>query len=284
MKVAFATSSLSGSFLSAFPDAQVLGDAENYTPDIDLLIFTGGEDVSPKRYGASVMGAYGINEQRDEVEFSIFERAVKNPRTRILGVCRGLQLINVGLGGSLVQDMGSEGRSHTSIHPITHLTKNIFSDLLTVNSLHHQCIERIGNANVLTDSGGVIKLRAAPIAIHPDTNTIEMAMWGETIMATQFHPEFFGEEYYTEFFDKIKKWVLGELTIMNKPEFELPRYSFNIENAELRIGNSLREVELTFPSSIVDEEVENEEEEEEEDEDWDSDEERDEESENEEES
>jgi gamma-glutamyl-gamma-aminobutyrate hydrolase PuuD len=220
MKVAFATHALSYSFLGAFPDAKVLGSHENFTPDIDLLIFTGGEDVSPSRYGETVSGAYGINDRRDEAEFGIFDVAVRNSRTKILGVCRGLQLINVALGGTLIQDLPQFDMIHDHIHDLRHRTKNVFSDLVKVNSLHHQGILRSGGQVIFTGKQQMERLDFVPLAVHPGDDLVEMAMWGKRILATQFHPEFFEDDKYHWFFNKVKDWVEKGVPIY-EPESDL---------------------------------------------------------------
>ncbi|MBK9142184.1 MAG: gamma-glutamyl-gamma-aminobutyrate hydrolase family protein [Candidatus Melainabacteria bacterium] len=75
---------------------------------IDGLIFVGGLDYSPERYNEKPHPSCKlIDPQRDDFDFRLFHRAMKEERMPILGICLGAQLINVGLGGSLVQDIPS---------------------------------------------------------------------------------------------------------------------------------------------------------------------------------
>ena len=73
--------------------------------DYDGILFAGGEDVDPSFYGeAKQHESVHDYRPRDEFEFALLERALAL-RTPILGICRGVQMINVGFGGSLYQDM-----------------------------------------------------------------------------------------------------------------------------------------------------------------------------------
>jgi gamma-glutamyl-gamma-aminobutyrate hydrolase PuuD len=73
--------------------------------DYDGILFTGGEDVDPSFYGeAKQHDNVHDHRPRDEFEFSLLEAALAR-RAPILGICRGVQMINVGFGGSLYQDM-----------------------------------------------------------------------------------------------------------------------------------------------------------------------------------
>ena len=74
-----------------------------------LLIFTGGKDIHPSRWGEEIIfpDLEKIDEERDEAEFKVMEEAVKL-KLPILGICRGMQLINVFFGGTLFHDMNSE--------------------------------------------------------------------------------------------------------------------------------------------------------------------------------
>src|SRR6056297_47196 len=76
-----------------------------YIDLVDALVLSGGEDVAPASYGeAKVIELENINPDRDKWEISLFKEAYKS-KVPILGICRGMQLINVSLGGSLYQDI-----------------------------------------------------------------------------------------------------------------------------------------------------------------------------------
>ena len=78
--------------------------------DMDALVLTGGGDVHPKYYGKPELidKAEGIDEKRDEFEFSVIRRALENDRP-ILAICRGMQILNVALDGTLIVDLPSSG-------------------------------------------------------------------------------------------------------------------------------------------------------------------------------
>ena len=85
-----------------------------YCPEPDLtcdgLLLAGGGDIAPERYGQGMEGSLPPDPLRDEAELALF-RAFYGAGKPILGICRGHQLINVALGGTLIQDLppGTEG-------------------------------------------------------------------------------------------------------------------------------------------------------------------------------
>lgn len=125
------------------------------------LLLAGGEDVHPSRYGAAPHPRIGAtNPLQDDVEIALARRAAADGKP-ILGVCRGLQMLNVALGGTLYQDISSElpdaldheestkqrDMAHLS-HPIriaadSWLAAQLDVGELTVNSLHHQALRDI---------------------------------------------------------------------------------------------------------------------------------------------
>lgn len=166
--------------------------AADYLKHLDGLILTGGEDVNPRLYQALPGKKLGrLNLDRDRMELALFKEALKQGKA-ILGVCRGLQLVNVGLGGSLIQDLDSlasiqiqhSQKGHPSqvhhpvnIDPDSHLASLVQTDLM-VNSYHHQAIDRLAES-----------LR--PVAISPD-QVIEAVEWIDdqhSLLALQWHPE-----------------------------------------------------------------------------------------------
>src|SRR5690349_13264398 len=120
--------------------------------DIDLLLFPGGSDIHPNRYGANIPANSGFGEwldtERDEWEFSVIRDVSLNKLqpTKVLGVCRGMQFLNVAMGGRLTYDIFSRyGRNHPAVHEIRWQMPTVFSSLTHVNSSHHQCIYTIGD-------------------------------------------------------------------------------------------------------------------------------------------
>ena len=170
---------------------------ENRTIDgfIDLcdgFLFSGGVDIDPKYYGEEQMPFCGeIQSYRDEFELKIFKKIIDKGKP-ILAICRGAQLVNVALGGTLFQDIPSQ-TSATINHRQTedtlsfsHSVKVLFGtplydlinkESLPANSFHHQAIKELGNG-----------LRAMAIS---DDGIIE-AVWldGKNYLrAYQWHPE-----------------------------------------------------------------------------------------------
>ena len=125
---------------------------------VDGLLFTGGQDVFPGLYGCEQRDCCGpVCKERDDMEAALFVRASANRSLPILGICRGLQFINVMLGGTLYQDLHSEFRGnagvehqqkeppdtlthYVSIAGISPLYALFGEESIIVNSGHHQAI------------------------------------------------------------------------------------------------------------------------------------------------
>ena len=77
--------------------------------DYDGVVFSGGKDINPKHYEEALKypGLVEVDEKRDTFEFELFDRAHRC-RVPILGICRGVQMINVKFGGTLYQDLKQE--------------------------------------------------------------------------------------------------------------------------------------------------------------------------------
>lgn len=125
---------------------------------VDGLLIPGGSDINPARYHATAHSSVsGIDDQRDETEFSLVRWAVEDDRP-ILGICRGNQVFNVALGGSLIQDVPSQVQTNikhnytpldmdiaryvhdVTIDPDSRIAAILGQTRLPVNSLHHQGI------------------------------------------------------------------------------------------------------------------------------------------------
>ncbi|SHI54115.1 gamma-glutamyl-gamma-aminobutyrate hydrolase family protein [Lutispora thermophila] len=131
-----------------------------YMNIIDGILFTGGEDVLPLYYGENPIKDIGaIEQERDDYEIFLFKEAY-DANLPIMGICRGIQLINVALGGSLYQDINSQitgslghspkGSPMNQVHHMIRIEKNsklydIFeNETIAVNSFHHQSIKDLG--------------------------------------------------------------------------------------------------------------------------------------------
>jgi putative glutamine amidotransferase len=121
-------------------------------PDVDGLLLPGGWDVDPSFYGEQRDEKVGETDpELDETELALFRQA-REQHLPVLGICRGQQVINVAMGGSLVQHLeGHEvralGRSHLAhtieVDPASELGQAAGEHKVRVNSLHHQAIKRL---------------------------------------------------------------------------------------------------------------------------------------------
>ena len=135
--------------------------SQNYSDleGCDGLVLSGGLDVHPRYYGVERLdypGAADFNELRDEFEITIFKRA-REMKIPVLAICRGMQIVNIALGGNLIQDLEEHGvgdhrkRSsgdhthHIHIQPDCFLSGVVHADQGIVNSAHHQALGMIAN-------------------------------------------------------------------------------------------------------------------------------------------
>ena len=115
---------------------------------MDGLLLSGGTDIHPSRYGKDVDGSQPSDDERDELE-SVAWRVAEARNVPVLGICRGLQAINVFSGGSLLQDIdGHHGAGWGLGTPVTHPIRLVDGTRLAallgpapsleVNAYHHQ--------------------------------------------------------------------------------------------------------------------------------------------------
>lgn len=157
------------------------------------LVLSGGEDVDPSRYGATPHPELGpINCARDETELALLARA-RDIGLPTLAICRGIQVVNVALGGTLVQDLPSQrqdvaahevdderdARVHgVRVNPDSRLASILGAESLGVNSIHHQAVDRLGEAmrvNARADDGTI-----------EGVESDDPAWW---MVGVQWHPE-----------------------------------------------------------------------------------------------
>ena len=154
-------------------------------PEVDGLLLPGGWDVDPSFYGEPKDEKVGpIDRELDETELRLFEQA-RSEDIPVLGICRGQQVINVALGGTLVQhledhDVRRFGRNHLAhtieVDPSSELGRAAGEHKIRVNSLHHQAIRELAPGLHQTARGedGTVE------AIESDDGLI---------VAVQCHPE-----------------------------------------------------------------------------------------------
>lgn len=165
---------------------------------LDGVLLTGGVDVSPALYGEERLAACGEPcEERDSFELELLRTATEKNKP-VLCICRGMQLLNVAMGGSLWQDIPSQlpnSICHRSPEepPAKHdvaitapeiREKIAFdSELFSVNSYHHQAIKRLGNglvAFVKAEGDGIVEGVYAPDK--------------KFLVGVQWHPELWAEK------------------------------------------------------------------------------------------
>jgi putative glutamine amidotransferase len=118
----------------------------------DGILLPGGGDVSPRWYGQKPHPKlYGVDETQDAFDLALARWAIQD-KVPLLAICRGNQLVNVALGGTLIQDMAEEvGRNHRElVHDIeldaeSPLRDVVADDRITISCSHHQCIDVLGD-------------------------------------------------------------------------------------------------------------------------------------------
>ena len=176
----------------------VFGGAEmaaHYLGAIDGLLLSGGVDVVPSEYGQEALPELDATDAgRDQLELPLIKLALEQ-NLPIFGICRGLQTLNIALGGTLYQDLPTQKPSgiqhsqsklsvprdaftHTMlIEPNTHLASIVGAGEMKVNSHHHQAIDKLGKGLIVT-------------ALAPD-GVIEAVEFPSKsfVVAVQSHPE-----------------------------------------------------------------------------------------------
>lgn len=178
---------------------------DEYFSMIDGLVITGGNfDVDPKYYGEEISSERVVlKDKRTQFEFAICKKAIEN-NLPILGICGGEQLLNVVMGGSLIQHIPDEVdtnidheqktpkhlpshevlvEKNTLLHAITKLEK------FNVNSTHHQAVKNIGK--------GVIVSAKAPDGV---IEAIEKSNH-KFCLCVQWHPEYYEQEHDKKIFE-----------------------------------------------------------------------------------
>jgi putative glutamine amidotransferase len=156
------------------------------------LVLTGGEDVEPTRYGAAPHPTVESHAERDECEIALV-LAARERALPTLAICRGAQVVNVALGGTLVRDIPSEwpgalghdpgGSRDARVHGVhaeadTKLATLLGTSRLTINSFHHQSVDRLGDA---------LRVSArAPDGVVEAIESTDPEWW---MVGVQWHPE-----------------------------------------------------------------------------------------------
>lgn len=148
----------------------------------DGVVLLGGGDVCPASYGQQeTEKLYGVNESLDDFERIVIETVTRLDRA-MLAICRGHQMLNVALGGTLIQHLAStdihrDTMHHVDVEPDSRIARAMNSLRPTVHSFHHQAIDQLANdlRIVATHTEGTIE------AVEHARST-----W---IVGVQWHPE-----------------------------------------------------------------------------------------------
>jgi len=195
---------VNGTYIRAVQDAGGIPVllTPHFTPEVqaalwqrlDGLILTGGGDIEPERFGEARHPAVDdVSPARDDLEIGLTQRAIGDD-VPLFAICRGIQVLNVALGGTLVQDIPSEwpnalGHSqkaprHEPTHAVkvmgegTRLGRVLGTLEVDVNSMHHQAIKQLGD--------GLREVAWAPDGI---VEGIEMPGEDRFVLGVQWHPE-----------------------------------------------------------------------------------------------
>ena len=162
---------------------EFLDYSEFRAEDFDGLLLPGGGDIHPSRFGQEDCGSRNISEKLDELQLNVMDAFVKAGKP-ILGICRGIQVINVYFGGDLIQDLpdasfhiGREDepdRIHACTAEEGSWLAKLYGTAFVHNSIHHQAVGRLGEgliADGICPEDGVVE------ALHHRTLPVYGLQW-----------------------------------------------------------------------------------------------------------
>ena len=192
-----------GAIPSVLPYTDDAARVKAYAEAFDGFLFSGGVDVAPAYYGEETMfDNVVIDEERDRFEFALLKLLLGTEKP-ILGICRGEQLLNVALGGSLVQHMDGHNQkeeNHVATHTVsvaenTRLASILETATLRTNSFHHQAVKTVAPT-----------LRVSATAEDGTIEAVE-GTGDRFLLGVQWHPELmlgldgFAEKIFRAFVD-----------------------------------------------------------------------------------
>ncbi|MEP7202485.1 MAG: gamma-glutamyl-gamma-aminobutyrate hydrolase family protein [Ilumatobacteraceae bacterium] len=165
------------------PMTELADDIPSLLRRADAVVFHGGGDIDPQRYGqeANEESLYGIIPEHDTMELAMIAAAIEADKP-VLAICRGLQVLNVSLGGTLVQDIGNEDHwlryTRTDLDAGSRIAKAMGTESpQRCHCVHHQALDRLGE-------GLQVVGRHASGIVH--AVELDAAGW---IVGIQWHPE-----------------------------------------------------------------------------------------------
>ncbi len=187
-------------FLSLDPSALAAADG--------LLLPGSSQDMNPKLWGEKDICSNDINDELDRIQWNLLELAMKQGKP-VLGICRGMQFINVYFGGTLIQELPCAAehkeRNPEQYHPLMHLPGScmaeLFGETSEVNTRHHQGVGLIGDS-----------LEAVSLWNDGEDCVVE-ALWQKDcrMLGVQWHPEgmyLHGDENQRRDGEKLLRWWL----------------------------------------------------------------------------
>jgi putative glutamine amidotransferase len=159
-------------------------DAEALLARVDALLMTGGGDIDPASYGAAMQPETSrVDTERDVHDIALCRMAVER-ELPTLAICRGSQVLNVALGGTIVQHVDSHfdlDRYNEPVHEVdideaSGLAKILESSRIGVNTLHHQAVCDVASS-------------ARVVARAPDGTVEALEVDGGRALGVQWHPE-----------------------------------------------------------------------------------------------
>ena len=174
-------------------------DLKQLVDTLDGFLFTGGPDVHPFLFGEETLDHCGsVSAERDQMELALLPLVMETGKP-ILGICRGVQLLNIGLGGTIWQDIPSQVTSdfplahtqpfaytlpsHTvTVKPGSRLAEITGAETLSVNSMHHQAVKDVAPS-----------LTASAFSSDHLVEAVEMPDY-PFFIGVQWHPEYLWEK------------------------------------------------------------------------------------------
>ena len=197
------------------PPFDVLADrgwADDILDALDGIVFSGGGDVNPLYFNEQpIRDLHAVATERDEMELLLVRRAA-DKQIPILGICRGIQVMNVAFGGTVLQDIYAQGEnvwikhsqnaprfasSHTvSLEPGSLIARIYGKEELAVNSFHHQAVGKLAPGFEVT-------------AMSPDgiIEAMESTEY-KSVLGVQWHPECLGNTWDTP--SNVFTWIVDE--------------------------------------------------------------------------
>lgn len=175
------------------------GDLKQLAEALDGFLFTGGPDVHPFLFGEETHARCGsVSAARDQMELALLP-LVMEAKKPVLGICRGVQLLNIGLGGTIWQDIPSQTASdfplahtqpfdytlpsHTvAVTPESLLARITGEETLSVNSMHHQAVKDVAPGLIPSAVSSDHLIEAVELPDYP------------FFLGVQWHPEYLWEK------------------------------------------------------------------------------------------